>query len=84
MNDPDQMELFPVEKSKITGYRDLRPEEIVLVNQIKAKELELGELWANVKLQLGVDPRALAIAKNQFQDGFMWFVRSITRPEDAF
>lgn len=80
----EQMELFPVEKPKITGYRALDSQDIDLVNKIKAMELEVGVLWRNVREHTDVDPRYMALAKTAFQDAFHWFVRGITKPEDAF
>lgn len=32
----------------------------------------------------GVDPRLLALAKTNLQQGFMWFVRSIAKSADLF
>ena len=41
---------------KITGYRDLTEQEIALLNEIKAKSAEVGELHA--KLQQSLLPPA--------------------------
>ncbi|KGH08718.1 DUF7681 family protein [Comamonas thiooxydans] len=41
---------------KITGYRDLTEQEIALMNEIKAKSAEVGELHA--KLQQSLLPPA--------------------------
>lgn len=41
---------------KITGYRDLSEQEIALMNEIKAKAAEVGEL--HIKLQQSLLPPA--------------------------
>lgn len=42
---------------KITGYRDLTEQEIALMNEIKAKAAEVGELYT--KLQQSLLPPAV-------------------------
>lgn len=69
---------------KITGYRDLTQSEIDGMNSIKALEADAGELFKQIGQIEGVDPRLLALAKTNLQQGFMWFVRSIAKPADPF
>lgn len=69
---------------KITGYRDLTQNEIDGMNSIKALEADTGELFKQISEIQGVDQRALAIARTQLQQGFMWFVRAVARPTDPF
>jgi hypothetical protein len=69
---------------KITGYRDLTQSEIDGMNSIKALEAGTGELFKQIGQIEGVDPRLLALAKTNLQQGFMWFVRSIAKPADPF
>ena len=69
---------------KITGYRDLTQSEIDAMNSIKALEKDAGELFKQAAQIEGVDPRSLALAKTNLQQGFMWFVRSIAKPADPF
>ena len=69
---------------KITGYRDLTQSEIDGMNSIKALEADTGELFKQIDQIEGVDPRLLALAKTNLQQGFMWFVRSIAKPADPF
>ena len=69
---------------KITGYRDLTQAEIDGMNSIKALEADAGELFKQIGQIEGVDPRLLALAKTNLQQGFMWFVRSIAKPADPF
>ncbi|WP_443096906.1 Acb2/Tad1 domain-containing protein, partial [Pseudomonas tremae] len=42
------------------------------------------ELFKQIGKIEGVDPRLLALAKTNLQQGFMWFVRSIAKPVDPF
>jgi hypothetical protein len=67
----------------LAGYRDLTEDEVNLVNQIKVAEAEIGALWG-VVLSCDADKRMAAIAKTNFQDAFMWLVRSVTKPRDVF
>ena len=69
---------------KITGYRDLSQSEIDGMNSIKALEKDTGDLIKQISDIEGVDPRLLALAKTNLQQGFMWFVRSIAKPADPF
>ena len=64
-------------KKQITGYRTLSDKEIELINRIKAKGAELGELMDSI---MDVDPLWLATAKTDLQKGFMSLVRAITKP----
>nr|WP_238346554.1 hypothetical protein [Pseudomonas paralactis] len=58
--------------------------EIDGMNAIKALEAGAGELFKQIGSIEGVDPRLLALAKTNLQQGFMWFVRSIAKPADPF
>ncbi|VVM55219.1 hypothetical protein PS684_00131 [Pseudomonas fluorescens] len=69
---------------KITGYRDLTQSEIDGMNSIKALEADAGELFKHIGQIEGVDPRLMALAKSNLQQGFTWFVRSIAKPNDPF
>lgn len=73
-----------IQHKKITGYRDLTQSEIDGMNSIKALEADTGELFKQIGQIEGVDPRLLALAKTNLQQGFMWFVRSIAKPADPF
>jgi hypothetical protein len=81
---------------KIKGYRDLSLEEINLMNKIKAKSEEVGDLINEFNKMRNVDAeiigkltdeqlsetrRALALAKTKLQTGFMWFVRAVALPD---
>lgn len=64
----------------IKGYRDLSQEEIDLMNEIKQKGSELGELIDKIQAMQS-DQRWLAIAKTTLQQGIMFLTRSIAKPE---
>lgn len=65
---------------KITGYRDLSQEEIDLMNEVKAKGVELGELVDKLMATESVDKRWASIGKTDLQTGMMALVRSIAQP----
>lgn len=70
---------------RITGYRELDEREVRAMNLIKDVAREVAELYLQVRDDVpDVDERALRIARMQLQDGFMWFVRAVARPEDPF
>lgn len=70
----------------IKGYRDLTQAEIDLINEIKQKADEVGDLYLKVSnLRIAneslIDLRWLAIAQTDLQKGFMGLVRSVARPQ---
>ncbi len=65
----------------ITGYRQLTPDEITAINQVKMLEQGIMQLIDHVKLLPQCDQRCAAIAATNIQQGFMWLVRSVARPE---
>ena len=71
---------------ELTGYRELSQAEIDLINEIKAKANEVGELCETVKRghltsEVDADKRWLAIAQTDLQKGFMSLVRAVAKPE---
>lgn len=72
---------------KIKGYRELSQEEIDLMNEIKTKAEETGQLinkleTLNVDSAGGViDRRWVNIGKTNLQQGFMALTRSIAKPD---
>lgn len=64
----------------ITGYRELSAEEIAVMNEVKAKAVEVGALIQRLQSMPGLDQRAVALAKTELQTGFMWAVRGIAQP----
>lgn len=66
---------------KIKGYRELSQEEIDLMNEIKTRGVELGELIEKMQNAGGMDARWLSIAKTDLQKGLMALTRSVAKPE---
>lgn len=65
----------------IKGYRDLSQSEIDMMNKIKSKAVEVGELVAELERKDWGDKRWVAIGKTDLQTGFMALVRSVAQPE---
>ncbi len=66
---------------KIKGYRELSQEEIDLMNKVKEKAAEVGELVNELSHTGSMDNRWLAIGKTDLQTGFMALTRAIAQPE---
>jgi len=65
---------------KIKGYRDLSQAEIDLMNEIKAKGVELGELVAKLRSTEGLDQRWVSIGATDLQTGLMALTRGVAQP----
>ena len=65
----------------IKGYRDLSPEEIALMNEVKTKAAEVGELIEKLRAAPGLDQRWVSIGATDLQKGFMCVIRGIAQPE---
>ena len=66
---------------QIKGYRELNQEEIDLMNEIKTKGIELGELVEKLRSADGLDQRWVSIGATDFQTGLMALTRSVAKPE---
>lgn len=66
--------------SDIKGYRELSEIEKDAINSIKENEKNIFEVLEDSK-HLDADPRMLSIAKTNFEQAFMWWVKSIAKPE---
>ena len=66
----------------IKGYRDLTEEEIVLINECKELEAKCVELSSRIGriTQEASALRYLSLAKTNIEQGFMWLVKSIAKP----
>ena len=64
----------------IKGYRDLTQEEIDIINYIKTKGTELGELVERLKKQKGFDKRWIGIGEIDLQTGIMALIRAVAQP----
>lgn len=65
---------------KIKGYRELSEDEIALMNEIKTKGQELGELVAALRKVPEIDERWVAIGETDLQTGLMALTRSVAKP----
>ena len=64
----------------IKGYRDLSAEEIALMNEVKAKAAEVGELMEKLRARRELDQRWISIGITDLQKGFMCVIRGIAQP----
>lgn len=64
----------------VTGYRKLSQGEVDLMNEIKAKGDDLGELVAQMRGAVALDQRAVSIGATEIQTGIMWLVRAVAKP----
>jgi len=65
---------------KIKGYRELSQSEIDLMNEIKTKGAELGELVGKLRAAEGLDQRWVSIGQTDFQTGLMALTRAVAQP----
>ena len=66
--------------TKIKGYRDLTQEEINLMNEVKAKGEELGNLIAKLRSLSSNDSQWIDVGELQLKQGVMSLVRSVAQP----
>ena len=66
---------------KIKGYRELSQFEIDLMNEIKSKGAELGELVEKLRTTAGLDQRWISIGATDLQTGLMALTRGVAQPE---
>ena len=64
----------------IKGYRDLSAEEIALMNEVKAKAAEVGELMEKLRARPELNQRWISIDVTDLQKGFMCVIRGIAQP----
>jgi hypothetical protein len=65
---------------QIKGYRELSQEDIDLMNTIKTKGVELGELVAKLRATEGLDQRWVSIGATDMQTGLMALTRGVAQP----
>lgn len=67
---------------KIKGYRELSQEEIDLMNEIKTKGVELGELVDRLhSSEQDIDWRWVSIGTTNLQQGLMALTRAVAKPD---
>lgn len=65
---------------QIKGYRELSEKEIALMNEIKTKGAEIGELVAKLREAEGLDQRWISIGATHMQEGCMALTRGVAQP----
>jgi hypothetical protein len=65
---------------QIKGYRELSAEEIALMNEIKTKGAELGELVTKLRADQNLDQRWVSVGATDLQTGLMALTRSVAQP----
>lgn len=68
------------DKPKVKGYRELSPETIAMMNAVKTKGEELGELIEQLRNTDGLDQRWIATGATDIQKGLMCVTRGIAQP----
>ena len=69
-----------MEQPKITGYRQLSPEDAALMNEIKAHGEELKALVEKLRGLPDTDQRWISIGATDLQTGLMALTRSVAKP----
>lgn len=62
------------------GYRTLSLEETQLIDEIKSKGAELGELVDKLRSTDGLDQRWVSIGATDLQTGLMALTRGVAQP----
>ena len=70
-----------MEYRKMSNRIELTQEEVDLMNEVKQKGVEFGELFEKLEAIPDLDKRWLAIGKTELQKGLMATTRAIARPE---
>lgn len=66
---------------RITGYKQLTPDQTEVINEAKRIGQLAGNLVESLTQDKSIDQRWLAIAKTDLQKGFMALVRSVAQPD---
>lgn len=65
---------------KITGYRQLNESDAALINEIKARGIDLDALVQKLRAAEGLDQRWVSIGATDLQCGLMALVRGVAQP----
>jgi hypothetical protein len=66
---------------QIKGYRELNPNEIAKMNEVKEMGIKLGGLVESLRGDTSLDQRWVSIGATELQQGLMALTRSIAKPE---
>ena len=67
----------------IKGYRKFDQATSDYINDLKSMGGTFQEMLDRA-MQLNASPRELALARTHFQEGAMWLIRSVAKPEGLF
>lgn len=67
----------------IKGYRKFDQTTSDYINDLKSMGSTFQEMLDRAT-QIGASPRELALARTHFQEGAMWLIRSVAKPEGLF
>ncbi len=67
----------------IQGYRKFDQATSDLINEVKEEGKRIEALLGRAE-QLGADPRQIALARTNLQQGAMWLIRAAAKPEGLF
>lgn len=65
----------------IKGYRDLSQHEIDMMNRLKDLADECGAAVIELETFVPADQQHVSLGKVRLQEGFMWLIRSVAKPE---
>lgn len=68
------------QNQKISGYRDLSEDEIMIINRIKESSEIIGIQVQSLREDPRFDQRWINIGATHLQEGFMALVRAIAQP----
>ncbi len=74
-------ELSQEENDLIKGYRSFSQEEFDLIHEGNALAEQCGRYIDKLLELESTDKRSVELGKNNLQQGFMWTIRSIAKPE---
>jgi len=66
---------------QIPGYRDLTQAEIDLIVELKGVSATLKTVVEDLQAMPELDQRCVSIAKTNLQQGMMWAVKAVAKPE---
>lgn len=70
-------------QGSIQGYRTFDQSTSDFINEVKEEGKRVEALLSRAE-QLGADPRHLALARTNLQQGAMWLIRSAAKPDGLF
>jgi hypothetical protein len=65
---------------QILGYRELNPNEISTMNEVKALGAKIGVLVDSMRADSSLDQRWVSIGATELQQGLMALTRSVAKP----